>query len=596
MRHSSCPQVQGTTVPRRASIQKTRLGNGICVFLSAFVLTWAAPCRAQDWTQDAHDAQRTGATAEEPVEPWTFLWSFNGPDAQGGIGNHFYDAPREGRTVMGPSAIIIPAGAQGLFALAKASGAQMWNLRATAFNAAPAYDASGFVFAGGSNGTLYKIDAALGTVSGTYAAGSGLNKAVLLVGNSVYVVSDDGRLHNVNKSTMTAAWVYAGGSTGATPPSYSSSRNILIYATDDLFVHAVNNTDGSRKWRVKPSPNNPGDPAVTVTQTVSGTSVGSQFDLGWPVVAEQHGVVLLRLQLPHDFMASYPSTGHIFPTDLATTRAWLQANPQYKNLFVLNLDDGTEKFVAAVGYGSTEDTISTRTEGYGVMGSQPVVKAWPSGPEVVYIHFRNGQSNPPDYRWDGHMGEMVLDSTTIAGFAPGDLRFVKMTRDQGSVGYVRIIDEQNPITMAGSSLFHSHWAAMESVKITDRSSTLGLAYATPINTSKHPVMMRSLKNCTNQNNTTHWTTCTNLSYVTDGDRFYDGPGWWGYWNVADPPSWRVGSGNTAGTQYSAGFQPRYTYVSAGYIVMQDNGGAVYVFRHSGPTNVPAPPTGVRIVP
>src|SRR5690349_22460001 len=54
------------------------------------------------------------------------------------------------------------------------------------------------------------------------------------------------------------------------------------------------------------------------------------------------------------------------------------------------------------------------------------------------------------------------------------------------------------------------------------------------------------------------------------------------------------SGNTAGTQYSAGFQGRYTYVGSGLIVVQDNGGAVYVYRHSGtvspPPNPPAPPT------
>jgi hypothetical protein len=314
------------------------------------------------------------------------------------------------------------------------------------------------------------------------------------------------------------------------------------------------------------------------------------------VVAEQHGVVLLRMQLPHDFMFAYPSTGHIFPNDLATTRSWLQANPKYKSLFVLNLDDGTEKFVPAVGYGSTEDTISTRSEGYGVMGSQPAVKVWPGGQEVVYIHFRNGQSNPPDFRWDGHMGEMVLDNTSVPGLSAGDLRFVKMSRNQSSVGYTHIVDEQNPITLAGNSLFHSHWAAVEAVKITDRSNALGLTYGNPINTSKLPPMMRALKNCTNQNNATHWTTCTNLSYVTDGGRFYNGPGWWGYWNVPDPPGWKVGSGNTAGTQYSAGFQPRYTYVSAGYIVMQDNGGGLYVFRHNGTTMTPpAAPSGVRIL-
>lgn len=569
----------------------------ICGALTC-LLAWAPGVDAQGWPQDAHDAQRTGATSEEPVEPWTFRWSFNGPDSTGGTGGHIVDSPREARTVMGAGALFVPAGAQGLYALGLTNGAQLWNLRTTSFTAAPAYDPSGFVLAGGSNGILYKINATQGTVIGTYTAGSALNKAVLLVGSSAYVVSDDGRLHKINVTDMTATWVYASGATRATPPSYSPSRDAIIFATGDLYVHAVNNQDGTRKWRVKPSPNVPGDSSVPVTQTVAGTSVGSQFDLGWPVIAEQHGYVLLRMQLPHDFMTAHPGTGTAFPNDFASIRSWLQANPRYKSLFVLDLDDGSEPFTAAVGYGSTEDAISTRAEGYGVMGSQPAVKVWPNGQEVVYIHFRNGQSNPQDYRWDGHMGEMVLDNTTIPGLSAGDLRFVKMSRRQGSAGYVEIIDEQNPITLAGTSLFHSHWAAVESVKITDRSNTLGLSYASPINTTKHPVMMRSLKNCTNLVPSTHWTTCTNLSYVTDGGRYYDGPAWWGYWNVADPPGWRVGSGNTAGTSYSAGFQPRYTYVAGGYVIVEGNGGDVYVMQHSGTTTTiaaPMPPTNVRIV-
>jgi hypothetical protein len=69
--------------------------------------------------------------------------------------------------------------------------------------------------------------------------------------------------------------------------------------------------------------------------------------------------------------------------------------------------------------------------------------------------------------------------------------------------------------------------------------------------------------------------------VTDGGRFFDGPGFWGYWGVADPPGWRIGSGNTAGTSYSAGDLPRYTYVSNGHIVIEGNGGDISVPKGSG---------------
>src|SRR5205085_11072418 len=51
-----------------------------------------------------------------------------------------------------------------------------------------------------------KIVGSDGTVAGTYNAGSPINKAVLLVGNFVYVVTDSGQLHKVNSSTMSLAW------------------------------------------------------------------------------------------------------------------------------------------------------------------------------------------------------------------------------------------------------------------------------------------------------------------------------------------------------------------------------------------------------
>ena len=84
--------------------------------------------------------QRTGYIAIEPNEPWTLLWTWNGPDANGGTGGHAYDAPREARTVAGGGYIYVPAGAQGLYALREASGQVAWHLTAAAFNATPAFD------------------------------------------------------------------------------------------------------------------------------------------------------------------------------------------------------------------------------------------------------------------------------------------------------------------------------------------------------------------------------------------------------------------------------------------------------------------------
>lgn len=521
------------------------------------LLTGGSGATEFEWTQEAGNAQRTGYTPTEPLQPWALLWTWNGPDNQGGTGAHFYNAPREARTVTGGCCIFVPAGSQGLYALAKEDGSVRWHVTVATFNATPAYH-SGLVLAGGNDGKLYKFDAATGANLGSYQAGNPLNRGILIAGDAVYTVTNGGHLHKVNISNMSAHWVYNAGSAASTGLAYSESRDVILFGTADLYVHAVHDSDGTRAWRVKPSPNAAGFP--------------NEFKYYWPVVAEQHGIVFVRMRLDHNTgLWSYPSTGHIWPNSNAAARSYLETTPSQQNLFALDLDNGSKQFIPAVGYGGTEDLVNG--EAFVVTGPVPVVKTLNNGTEVAYILFRNGQSSPPDGRWDSHMGEMVLDNTTIPGLVAGDLRFVRMGMlgGNGTYSYVFITDEQNPLTMAGDTLFHAHWGASESVRITNRASNLGLNFNNPVQTSNHPPVVRRIIACGTPNFNTHWTTCGMSLY---GDqRYWPSPGWWTYWNTYDPPT----PPNT--TAYSDGMRPRYTYVSNNLIVVEGNGGELLVFSH-----------------
>jgi hypothetical protein len=220
------------------------------------------------------------------------------------------------------------------------------------------------------------------------------------------------------------------------------------------------------------------------------------------------------MQLSSREVGAFPSTNGIFPNTNAAVRTWLQANPDQQSLFALSLDDGALSFTPAVGFGSVDLWVNG-VFASGLLHSMPVVKVWPNGDEVVYIQFRNGQSNPPDFRWDAHMGEMVLDGTTVPGLDGGDLRFVKMSRytssatgyAQGGNAYTFITDEESPISLAGSSLFFTHWGSTDSVRLTDRSTSLGLTYTNPITSVNHPSVIRQMSACPDFHPTTHWTGC-----------------------------------------------------------------------------------------
>jgi hypothetical protein len=510
-----------------------------------------------EWTQDAHDAQRTGYTSEMPAQPWTLLWTWNGPDSQGGAGGHFYDAPWEARTVTGGAHVYVPAGRQGLYALDKRTGRQVWNFRDTSFNVTPAYDpATGHVYAGGSDGRLYKIDGSTGRSVGSYQTGEEITKSILLAESHAYVLTASGKLHKVSLGNMGGAWTYNANSSASTPPAYSASKGLIIYATRDLFIHAVRVSSGTASWRVKPTPHPAQFPYT--------------FEGYWPVVAEQSGVVFVRLNLGMESLFSGPLQGKwgggVYPATNAETRTLLQKdNGKLKNLFALDLDSGMEKFVPAVGYGGVEGL----KDGKPILetGPVPVVRRLPNGTEVAYSHFRSAQGDAPDGRWDSHLGEMVLNNNTISGMGPGDLRFI----NSGNL-YVKVTDEQTPLTMAGDTLFHAHWGASESLTILDRSSSKGLSFNNPISTTILPAVIRRQLNCSDFKPSTHWTTC-GLTLFDDG-RFWTGPGWWVYWNVLDPPT-------PSRRAYSEGILPRYTYVSDGLIIVQGNGGELFVLKHSG---------------
>ena len=220
----------------------------------AVCLAMATPAVAQEWTQDGHDAQRTGYSPEEPLEPWTLKWAWNGPDASGGTGGHFYHQPApytpwEARTCTGGAHVYVPANANGLYALKKSDGTVAWHFTGGTCNAAPAYDpATGSVLVGTDGGTLHRLNGATGASLGSYGAGAKLAKAALIAGGAAYAVTETGVLHKVTLSSMmTAAWTYAAGSPSDAARLLGLAQAI-VYCTADLNVRNQD-SNGPRSGR-----------------------------------------------------------------------------------------------------------------------------------------------------------------------------------------------------------------------------------------------------------------------------------------------------------------------------------------------------------
>lgn len=499
---------------------------------------------ASEWSQFAGNAQHTSYTPNEVASPWRLKWIWNGPNASGGISTGKFGLPRNSQPITGGGRVYIAAGSRGLYALNSVTGAVVWNQNPGGnINSTPAYDSdTAALFVVSSNGTLYKLNAATGATLGEFATGSSsaLPLPPTVVADRVFFAMGN-QVFAVNKAALTQAWAYAAGSPVQTPPAYSPSRNRVIVVSQDLYVHAINNSNGSQAWKVRPTTRTGGDPASSNTTL-------AEASYGWPVIAEGHGYVLVKLRL--DWNALW--TWNPWPSDNATMRSNLQAQPAYRALFALDLDDGLIPFNINIGHGGFGDG------GHLPMGPQPVIKTLPGGQELAYMVMRGSPCGalPCDGRWDSHLGELLLDDTTVAGYQAGDVRFMQNTFFP--------TDEQVNLSMAGDEIFGGHWMFGIAHRIGDRSASRGTG-PNPITVSNLPHLITSASNC--GFSASHY--CPN-ALVQDGDSRTLPGGFYLYYNAG--PVYN---------QYWSGYAAWVISPEALYYVSAD--GAVAAFESGPPT-------------
>ena len=440
---------------------------------AAFYRVQAAPApAAASWPQHARDAQRTGYAPAAPAPPWRWAWQWNGSDAAGRVAPDKILLPRNVQPVVAAGRVFIACGTNGVVALNETNGAVLWQSRpGGAINSTVAYDAqTAALFAVSSNGRLYKLDANDGRVLGECGLGAPnalpLPPAVLpgrvLAAMGRFVLALD-------PVTLSTNWLYDAGAVVHTPPAYSARRDLVVVCTADLHVHGIRNADGARRWRVKPGVHPPGDPY--------------EYARGWPVIAEQHGLVLVRQRIHWDRLWDNPNPFGV--PDNATIRARLAARPEQRCHFALRLDDGAVAFDINNGQGGFGDG------GYLPLGSMPIIRTFPDGTEVALQIIRGDHRY--DARWDSHFGEMVLDDTTVPGLQAGDVRWIRHGNDASEDAFL-LTDEQPFLSAAGDYLFGSHWLVTYALRVLDRGPAYG-TFARKISTANLPWFIVSQGRC-----------------------------------------------------------------------------------------------------
>ncbi|MCS6798364.1 MAG: PQQ-binding-like beta-propeller repeat protein [Myxococcota bacterium] len=463
-----------------------------------------------EWTQHAHDAQRTSYTPHGVPAPWRARWVYVPTDVPAGEPA----LPRNVQPITGGGRVYLARGVRGLLALDERTGAVAWENRGLegSVAATPAFDANtGLLWVVTTAGRLYGLDARTGGVvrSATFEApmpriryvepagfhdfippleAAGIAFAPLLVGGTVYVSTRRGVVA-FDTADLSERWRYDAGADVETPGAYSERAGLVVVATADLYVHGIEASTGRRRWRSRPYR---GDPQPE-----------TQYLFSWPVIAEQHGLVLMRLR------TSWTDALEQFPPSNEAIAELLARRPELQALHALRLEDGSEPFPVLVGHGGWGNGD------YMPMGSPPVVRRDGTS-EVVYSVIR-GDSRY-DFRWDSRFGEIVLDDATVPGLRAGWVRWIYFDPAGSETPWpdpFLLTDEQPYVTMAGDALFGGHWAVGHAVRIVDRGPSLG-TYAAPIRTAPLPAVLESTTSC--PRSPTHH--CDGPTALDDGGRVY----------------------------------------------------------------------------
>jgi len=468
-------------------------------------VTWRRQDANAEWVQLGGNPQRTGYVATELADRWQFLWVWNGPPpgSDGGPAASHLKLPQGVQPVFGDGKMYVGHSDGRVRAVRADTGVEVWNTRVggEVLNTA-AYDAAtGSVFVASTNGRLFRLRAGDGAITGSFNAGASIVMAPLLVGTTVYIGATNGRMYAVNTSTLKQRWVYNAGAELRASAAYSSQfGGLIIFPAEDAFVHAVQATNGRRRWRV-------------AVNTYRDPKRGNRaFNDTFPVVAETNGVVIIRSYF--DWEKTWQPAGGA-PATVAELRSFLAANPAYQSFHVLNLADGRPRFVAPVlggGIGNGGDYYS--------VPPQVTIRRLPDGGEIAYLFWRTRQSCGEycDGREDTTLGEMDLRT--------GAVRFVEDHKNQGTMRFPT--DEQGALSMAGDVLFHAHWMLMGAIRITDRSPGLGDTYANPIRSRELTPVLNTIESGTCPQRAADERFCPNATTPAEGEGFMQDPGFYIY--------------------------------------------------------------------
>lgn len=396
-----------------------------------------------------HDAQRTGVGASATGGPYRTRWAWNSaqnPETLR-LGGNVQPVVSGGRIFVGTL--------DGAFvALDARNGAELWRAQAGDAILGTAAVAGNLVYIGAQDGLVHAYDVATGAQKWTRATGAGIWAAPLVVENTVAVGSRDGVFYALDAASGSIRWSFSAGAPITMSAAYSQRQRLIYFGAENSRAFALDSGSGALRWQQQ--------------------LPGQGFRAGWPVVAEDAGIVVFRTMPAYYFGDLWTGEGHLLDAlrgksaaeEQQAIRAFLSEHPDHQTFHALRVESGERAFVAPVLY----------VGGVNLPPAPPVLDD--NGAVIVLYatgqNFRVRAGETWEPRWSADFGRMNLRD---GGIAPIQLTNDDHGRIGGAWPFRLITDEGGFITRAGSRLLHSEFEAAGGVDLaTGGTFHLGIEY------------------------------------------------------------------------------------------------------------------------
>jgi eukaryotic-like serine/threonine-protein kinase len=219
-----------------------RYGLALAAFCICAVA--AAPAFSTDWPLGRYDTSCTGYTPESISAPLAVAWEFN--------------SLRAGKNTAAPivaDGTVFFCSTDRMLALDAETGKLKWSFPADqglngAIKASPAYS-DGTVYFGASDGNLYAVSAADGTLNWSFPTNGSIRSAPIVYEGSVYFGSDNNSLYAIRASNGELAWRGPFVTKDDIASSPAIADGYAVFACADAMLYMASASSGSQRWEYR---------------------------------------------------------------------------------------------------------------------------------------------------------------------------------------------------------------------------------------------------------------------------------------------------------------------------------------------------------